>query len=550
MADDNFNVEGKFDRITEVLNTMRSQSNENTSNINKVISNISSKLETLVGENTSELSKVFLAELKRSLDERYEFVSTKFDEMETRFNELTKKSQDQIKGSEIKDIFEIIENNFNGFTKEFKSQKNNISQITTKINDIQEATQDDIIKNISSMSSEMEKFGNGFESIVINLNENFENLSEVLNKLDSQKSLSSIKKDVENIYLSSNAILSTMQVLDKKNQELENIVNQFITKEDFQLEREQVAKLIAQNLDLTNYINNLATRSDYDDLAEKIDTSIGVINALKNMLNESNKQNQSMLSAQLESLETKILNISSEDEFIGFRKELSNFAKEVMSNTESIRADLADTNSELQNLYKLLNSLGVKEALSEFGEISKEVGAGMQKSVSDATTTIRTEIQNSQSLTKADMDKSFAQANENLDSAKAEIKESSKSNLASIVENVQSVVNSIFSARDDIKTDNADNLASIDDKFQELKDEVVNTSNYVTKSSHENVAEVISGMEELLKELEAIKDGVTKKSDKKFIEFNQNLKEVETKLNDVKTEITAGSLKGVEDLTN
>lgn len=548
MADmNNFgDIQESFIYITEALDSIRAQNAMNLGNMDKVLANINNQLDELTKEDGSDLMKVFFVELKRSLDERHDFVSSKFAEMESSFRNITQKAEKQLTGSEVKELFEIIANNLNVFSKDFSSQKQLISEIGLKIEDLQndESQKKEILKNISVLKLEMEKFGNGFESIIVNLNDNFGNLSQVLQKLDSSTVLDGIKKDIENIFLSSNAILSTQQVIDHKNRELEATINTFVTKDDFNVEREQVAKLIAQNIELTNYINNLPTHNQFESLTEKIDTSIGVINALKNMLTETGKQNQKLLTAQLENLETKILNISSEEEFIGFRKELSEFAKQVMDNTNLIRADLADTNSAVKSLYEFLNTIDIKNSFLNFTQITKNSENNIKDSVSTLSKNVMEETVKNRNLTRSDVENGVSQIASDIEKAKNELNENSKGNLSSIIEHIQSVVNNIFSVKNALHIENSENLEVMDDKLQVIKEEVVNTSNFVVQNAQENLENVLSNIEKIYQEMSTVKGTL----DLSFSENTQNLgagfQEIATKIEDTRNDINNHSREG------
>lgn len=532
-----------FEYITDALDSIRAQNAMSAGSTDKVLVSINSRLEDLANEENSDLIKVFLAELKRSLDERHNFVSTRFNDMQLAFNNLVQKSEDQVKKHEVKEVFEIIASNLNIFAQDFSSQKDLISQIGLKIEELKQddSQKKDILRNISVLKVELEKFSNGFESIILNFNDQFKGLSDVLLKVDSTEQLSGLKKDIENVFLSSNAILSTLQVIDRKNRDLEGVITHLVTKEDFTLEREQVAKLILQNIQITDYMNTLPTQNQLAALTERIDTSIGVINALKNMLSESGKQNQQMLTAQLDNLEAKILNISTEDEFIGFRKELSEFAHEVIESANLMRADLADTNSGIKSLYEFLNSMDIKNSFMNFTKISKnseesvkgsisslagaiaeennknkalakESEENIKSSISGLSNAISEEIVTNKDMIKSDIEKGVLNVNNNInatvESAINEITENSKNNLTNIVENIQSVINNIFSIKNALHIENMENAEALDVKLQDLKEDITTSSNFIVQNSQENLENIVSNIEKVFKEIIAVKGGL------------------------------------------
>lgn len=536
-------IKESFEYISGALDAIRAQNAMSSGNMDKVLANINVQLEHMSNEENADLMKIFFNELKKGLEERHNFVSSKFSELQALFVELVKNSEKQLQGNEIKELFEIIATNLSTFSKDFTSQKDSISDLSLKIEELYKDDSDkqEILKNISVVKFDLEKIGNGFESIVLKLNDNFKELSEMLIKIDSREEIAGFKKDIENIFLSSNAILSTMQVIDHKNRELEEVINHLVTKEDFKIETDQVAKLISQNAEFTKYINGLPTKEQMETLTEKLDTSIGVVNALKNIINESGKQNQKMLSVQLESLEEKILNISTEEEFIGFRKELSQFAKDVMQSTNLMRADLADTNSGLKGLYEFLNSMDIKNSFVNFSQLTKNSENNIKESISDLSETIAEEIVKNRNLTKTDIDKSVLEINSKLETAKNELIEGSKINLANIVENIQSVINNLFSVKNAMHIDNVENLEAIDEKIQHLKEEIINTSNFVVQNSQTNLEKIVSNVEKVFQEVSKTGENLSEFSVNNEKNFSESYAEISKKIEEIKTDLNQNS---------
>ena len=108
MADiNNFTeITENFDTIKTLLNSIRAQGILNTSDVDKLLAGINSKLERL---NTEEIDliKIFLSELKQNLDERHSVLLSKFGAIESLFSNLLKNSADALKSSEVKELFDI-----------------------------------------------------------------------------------------------------------------------------------------------------------------------------------------------------------------------------------------------------------------------------------------------------------------------------------------------------------------------------------------------------------------------------------------------------------
>ena len=153
-------IQDSFNYIAQAIDSLRAQSTMNSGNVDQLMTDINAKLEILEGDESSDLTKVFLVELKRSLDERHSFISSQFQDIELAFSKLVQDSETQLKGSEIKELFEIIATNLGAFSKDLSAQKNVISEIELRIEDIQkdESQKKEILKNISLVKNEMEKF--------------------------------------------------------------------------------------------------------------------------------------------------------------------------------------------------------------------------------------------------------------------------------------------------------------------------------------------------------------------------------------------------------
>lgn len=543
-------IQENFAYITEAIDSMRAQNAMNAGNFDKVLSNITNQLESLSVEENTDLIKVFLAELKRSLDERHNFVSSKFSEIETQFQDLVARSESQLKGHEIKELFEIIAGNLNTVSNDFTSQRDLITEIGLKIEEFagDDSAKKEILKNISTLKSELEKYGNGFESIILNLNTNFEKVSEAIANIDASESLGNIKKDIENIFVSSNAVLSTLQVIDRKNMEFGDIISNLVTKDAFSLEQEHVAKLIVQNIQITDYMNTLPNSKDIQSLTEKVDTTVGVLNAIKNMLSETGLQTQQILTAQLDNLEKKILNISTEEEFIGFRKELSEFAQQVIQSTNLMRGDLAETNEELKGLLSYLSAMDIKNSFETFASLTKVSENNIHDSISKLSDDISKEIGKNKNLTKTDIDAGVVRVNETVNLAKEEIVEESKSNLASVLEHIQSVVNNIFSVKNAIHIENMENAEAIDNKFQDLKEDLTNSSNFIVQSSQENVEQILSNVENVLQELFTVKEGLNEASSLQTSKIDNSLVNISEKVEEIKRELNQTSQENFESI--
>lgn len=536
-------LQEKIEHISDVLDSLRSQGSLNSDVIEKILTNISLKLEAVSSEESADLIKVFVSELKKNLEDKHSFISSKFEEIETSFENLAKSSDEVVKVDEMRQIFDIIAMNLGTFSTEVNSQKELLSDLVNQVDEFKKDDSDkkDILKNISVLKVELEKFNNGFQSIILNLNDNFKQVSQEIINIDQTEALSAVKKDIENIFLSSTAVLSALQVIDKKTVEFEEFINSLITKEDFQLEREQIAKLIEQNSQMIEYVDKLPVQKQMQELHESVVSTVGVINALKTVLSDTNKQNHDLLTAQLDSLEKKILNISTEEEFIGFRKELQEFAQEVIQSTNLMRADLADTNLELQNLAKFLSSMEIKETFETFANLTKVSEKNVKDSINKASSELSKEIEQSSNFTKANLVENVSSIVEKIELAKSEITDNSKSNLTNILEYIQSVINNLFTVKSSLELNSEEKTEAIGEKIEELKENVAATGNYIVQNSKENLDNIIANVDKVFNEVELVKDSLGETSIAQTKNFGNGINEISRKIKEIKEELNQNS---------
>ena len=188
MADiDNFSaISENFETIKTLLNSIRAQGILNTSDVDKLLTGINSKLEKINSEEDIDLIKIFLSELKQNLDERHSVLISKFGAIESLFSNLLKTSSEMPKSSELKELFDIVATNLSVFSREVVSQKESLTDITLRLDALRsdDSQKKDIIKNIALLKPDLERLNNGFDSIVLSLNDNFKSIIKTITTID------------------------------------------------------------------------------------------------------------------------------------------------------------------------------------------------------------------------------------------------------------------------------------------------------------------------------------------------------------------------------
>ena len=277
-------INDNFDTIKTLLNSIRAQGILNTSDVDKLLEGINSKLEKINTEEDIDLIKAFLSDLKKNLDERHEVLISKFGAIESLFSNLLKNSTDAVKKPELQELFDIVATNLSVFSREVVSQKESLSDITLRLDAMRsdDSQKKDIIKSVSVVRNDIEKVNNAFDSIVISLNENFKTVLKTISEIDQSEAITGFAKQIDDILTSTNTILSAIQVVDKKNDGFEHAIEGLATQEDTSSIKKGVIELSEKSQELINLLDSLNQKSyKIDSLADKIDASVNIIAGLK-----------------------------------------------------------------------------------------------------------------------------------------------------------------------------------------------------------------------------------------------------------------------------
>ena len=464
MADiNNFTeITENFDTIKTLLNSIRAQGILNTSDVDKLLAGINSKLERLNTEEDIDLIKIFLSELKQNLDERHSVLLSKFGAIESLFSNLLKNSADALKSSEVKELFDIVATNLSVFSREVVSQKETLTDITLRLDAMRsdDSQKKEIVKNITFLKNDIERLTNGFDSIVLSLNENFKTIIKTISSIDPSENINKFGKELEDIVNSSNTILSALQMLDKKNLQIEDALRGLATQDDLNSAKQWISDLASQEQTLAQSIDNLADKYyKIDNLADKIDASVDIIASLKTVISDREEQSSRALLDKLAELENTVRDISTNQAFEEFKLSLETALKGLYEGSSAIQTAVIDSSVELQKVNDAIRALDLnvsfKSLASDLSKseqnvrdhVSVETGKVIQlvdvnatrtlNEISSSADNLTERINQAHSLISALCEKSFTEVEDNIAGL--------KNIVSQIDENNVSANNAIFS---------------------------------------------------------------------------------------------------------
>ena len=451
-----------FDTIKALLNSIRAQGILNTSDVDKLLAGINSKLEKINTEEDIDLIKIFLSELKQNLDERHNVLLSKFGAIESLFSNLLKNSSEMLKSSEVKELFDIVATNLSVFSREVVSQKETLTDIILRLDAMRsdDSQKKEIIKNVSILKNDIERLTNGFDSIVLSLNENFKTIIKTIANIDPSENINKFGEEIRDIVNSSNTILSALQMLDKKNLQIEDVLRGLATSEDLASAKKSIGDLAIQEQALTQSISALSEKYyKIDNLADKIDASVDIIVGLKTLISEKDAQSAAAVIDKLVDLQNSVINITTNEQFEEFKQELEKTLNDILSQSNNLNSIFVQTSDEIKRIseavfaldinanFKTLSSEITKSEQALREHVSVEAGKTSQlvdvnstriiNEISNGATHLADSFNKAQSALSQLCEKSFGDVEENIINLKSVVKQ--------IDENNVSANNAIFS---------------------------------------------------------------------------------------------------------
>ncbi len=554
MAD--FNVERlteKLSQIGDILDGIKTQNALNIGDTNRTLSSVTEKLAKLDDLSTDECSSVItslIGELKKNLDDKYSLLNIKFTEIDSQFRNLVRLNENNLEQNQIKDLFDIISTNLNVFSKQVMSQGDILNEITLRIESLRLETSQNREwgKSISTIKADIEKFNNGFESIIVNVNSSFERVTAELKK----QSIDELQNKVEDMKMTMNAVISTVQIFDQKNKYLEELLNSITTKEDIEKARETMYQIIEQNKALAEHVDNLASVSDYDGLISQLNDS-------KDLIAQANDK----LVEDLQKLELAVRNILSQEDFDSFKKDLNKLIYEVIESTNIVRGEVLGTTSEIRNLITVMNSLDFKTIFNKVLNNLTNIESNIKTTIYEVINKINQESENINSHLSAEFNGKFDILNDNISkipgytTEKIEISLNDLSNKMSMIHSDVKEANNLytdsFSAKYDVLADklNTTNIAldtisslgisSLKFNIEDLGQKLEQAKEYLSENAQDNYNELLEKLKTLGKGLELLDDKVSKPNNdaieivltkvaeltRKVEDFNINIEKVE-----------------------
>ena len=260
------------EELAELLDSIKLEATRNAESFDKILNNINNKLEFMSNDTENEdLIRVYLTELKKTLEERHALVVSEFNKIENSFNTLTSEQSNLVKTSEMKEMFDIFSTNMQSVAQELFTQRSLLSQYEENLAKYtaDKTDKNDIIESVSSIRKDVEAINHGFETSINEIGSNIQSIFKNLMVMDPSAQNDVVRRELENIYLSTNAILTALHTVEQKSDDIIHHFDNLITKDDFEFSQNKLNEIIAKSDATYSRFDNVAEKSDLDRIFDK-----------------------------------------------------------------------------------------------------------------------------------------------------------------------------------------------------------------------------------------------------------------------------------------
>lgn len=324
------------DEIAEILNSMRVENENNVENFEKVLTDISAKLELVAGDSEdADLIKVYLTELKGLVEDKSVDTNTRFADIEKILHNVLLIQDDVAKTSELKDLFHVFSAAFDNFTSNFVNQKDFLEDLSLKLENVENKVfdKDELASLIAGLNQDLVAVNNDIEKSFVSIDEKF---AEVIKKLDS-----------------------------------------------FDI-TEQVNSINSKILNISEEINLIPSKISFASLEDKISYSQSVLNSLRELITETSEQENAIISERFEKLEKSFESIVTDSDFTGFRTNLADFVQKIIDNSTVLNTKLSYTTERIEHILTTIENLDNSEEFDKvLNTVNQNAGENLDKILAD-----------------------------------------------------------------------------------------------------------------------------------------------------------------------
>ena len=535
------------EELAELLDNIKLEVERNMDGFDKVLNTINNKLDLISNDTEADdLIKVYLTELKKLLEERHALISEEFTNIKNSSQTIISEQSNMVKTSQMQDMFDIFTTNMQSVAQELFTQRELLAQYEEKFSQYTSDKTDkkDIISSVSAIKKDIDVINEGFSVAIAEIGSNIQSIYKNLIVMDPSAQNDIVKRELENIYLSSNAILSALHSVEQKNDDIIQYFDNLITKEEFKQSQEKLDNILHNTNTLYEKLPAFPDKNDLNDINKSIDVFSDILDKLRDSLSTSNENLNTFVNNQLNELNFSLASVVTEQDFAGFRSDLGDFIQKIVENSSVLNENLNLNKATLEELITKIQNLDINKNLEEitdlFGQIQSDTQSNTEKiitsiaNVSSRLDNIPIEsiedkidyINEKVIITSQDLKVLQDKFIENLNKEQPEYFEKINHNIELLQETITSnkeevsLIEKLVALRDMINENAGLNAQDLNDIKNKLTENIENI-NKITQDTDEKLSTSYAEIAEMKADVSKIIDQVT--------EFNTNQEQRDTK---------------------
>ena len=535
------------EELAELLDNIKLEVERNMDGFDKVLNTINNKLDLISNDTEADdLIKVYLTELKKLLEERHALISEEFTNIKNSSQTIISEQSNMVKTSQMQDMFDIFTTNMQSVAQELFTQRELLAQYEEKFSQYTSDKTDkkDIISSVSAIKKDIDVINEGFSVAIAEIGSNIQSIYKNLIVMDPSAQNDIVKRELENIYLSSNAILSALHSVEQKNDDIIQYFDNLITKEEFKQSQEKLDNILHNTNTLYEKLPAFPDKNDLNEINKSIDVFSDILDKLRDSLSTSNENLNTFVNNQLNELNFSLASVVTEQDFAGFRSDLGDFIQKIVENSSVLNENLNLNKATLEELITKIQNLDINKNLEEitdmFGQIQSDTQSNTEKiitsiaNVSSRLDNIPIEsiedkidyINEKVIITSQDLKVLQDKFIENLNKEQPEYFEKINHNIELLQETITSnkeevsLIEKLVALRDMINENAGLNAQDLNDIKNKLTENIENI-NKITQDTDEKLSTSYAEIAEMKADVSKIIDQVT--------EFNTNQEQRDTK---------------------
>ena len=379
--------------IETIKNSYLNRNSENVQNLSDRIDNLNASVDTVKAELSEKISLDF--DTTRDLIENISLEISKQNENLINENQhIAERNSGQIASvsGSIRELCENLELRYNNCREILELKTSDLKDFMNSNTAALASAHASLENKLAEKLSALENLSHGFEANIIDVNNNLQSIIQNLMSIDPTGQNDIIKRELENIFLASNGVLSSLQIFDQKNDELAKIISNLVTNENFDQAKEKLDDIINKINALDASLIDMKFAWNFTETLDKINTVSSIVEEVKNIIEGLPKSEN--LENKFKELNENISNIVTKDGFNTFRSELTNFIQEITSNSNLLNSDISQTKEKLEQILLSLQSADLKDTIQDITNTLNENSTNNLAAITSNLSEISEKVEN------------------------------------------------------------------------------------------------------------------------------------------------------------